>query len=111
MLFSLAGYMKDEEVLNGTIYPSISRFVAYLPHSCKTPLPVLMRDNCSIRDITKEVAAAVVREAVAEDLAEGYRDMEPKELQKLTQVNKLWNCFVHFLFQKVQACLPLFLLL
>lgn len=59
----LASYMKEEEVLNGIIYPSIS----------------------SIRDITKEVAAAVVREAVAEDLAEGYRDMDPQELQKLTQ--------------------------
>ncbi|XP_042462183.1 NAD-dependent malic enzyme 65 kDa isoform, mitochondrial-like isoform X2 [Zingiber officinale] len=59
---SLAGYMKDDEVLNGIIYPSIS----------------------SIRDITKEVAAAVVREAVAEDLAEGYREMDPRELQKLT---------------------------
>ncbi|XP_042462187.1 NAD-dependent malic enzyme 65 kDa isoform, mitochondrial-like isoform X4 [Zingiber officinale] len=58
----LAGYMKDDEVLNGIIYPSIS----------------------SIRDITKEVAAAVVREAVAEDLAEGYREMDPRELQKLT---------------------------
>ncbi|WOL05601.1 NAD-dependent malic enzyme 62 kDa isoform, mitochondrial [Canna indica] len=63
----LAGYMKDEEVLNGIIYPSIS----------------------SIRDITKEVAAAVVREAVAEDLAEGYRDMDPRELQKLTQEETL----------------------
>lgn len=59
----LASYMKEEEVLNGIIYPSIS----------------------SIRDITKEVAAAVVREAVAEDLAEGYRDMDPQELKKLTQ--------------------------
>ncbi|XP_065016330.1 NAD-dependent malic enzyme 62 kDa isoform, mitochondrial-like [Musa acuminata AAA Group] len=59
----LASYMKEEEVLNGIIYPSIS----------------------SIRDITKEVAAAVLREAVAEDLAEGYRDMDPQELQKLTQ--------------------------
>ncbi|URE18726.1 malic enzyme [Musa troglodytarum] len=58
----LASYMKEEEVLNGIIYPSIS----------------------SIRDITKEVAAAVVREAVAEDLAEGYRDMDPQELKKLT---------------------------
>ncbi|KAM0935470.1 putative malate dehydrogenase (decarboxylating) [Dioscorea sansibarensis] len=59
----LAAYMKDEEVLNGIIYPSIS----------------------SIRDITKEVAAAVVREAVAEDLAEGYRDMDAGELRRLNK--------------------------
>ncbi|KAF5193900.1 Malic enzyme [Thalictrum thalictroides] len=57
----LAAYMKDEEVLKGIIYPSIS----------------------SIRDITKEVAAAVVKEAIEEDLAEGYRDMDARELQKL----------------------------
>lgn len=59
----LAAYMKEEEVLQGIIYPSIS----------------------SIRDITKEVAAAVVREAVAEDLAEGYRDMDARELKRINQ--------------------------
>lgn len=59
----LAAYMKDEEVLKGVIYPSIS----------------------SIRDITKEVAAAVVKEALEEDLAEGYRDMDVRELQKLSR--------------------------
>ncbi|XP_077235215.1 NAD-dependent malic enzyme 1 [Tasmannia lanceolata] len=59
----LAAYMKEEELLKGVIYPSIS----------------------SIRDITKEVAAAVVREAVVEGLAEGYRSMDARELQKLTQ--------------------------
>ncbi|KAK1261488.1 hypothetical protein QJS04_geneDACA008734 [Acorus gramineus] len=42
-----------------------------------------------IRDITKEVAAAVVREAVAEDLAEGYRDMDARELQRLSQTGKI----------------------
>ena len=41
---------------------------------------------CRIRDITKKIAAAVVREAVEEDLAEGYRDMDAKELQKLNEV-------------------------
>lgn len=40
---------------------------------------------CSIRDITKEVAAAVVKEAIEEDLAEGYREMDARELQKLNQ--------------------------
>ncbi|GFY92058.1 NAD-dependent malic enzyme 1 [Actinidia rufa] len=60
---SLAAYMTEEEVLKGIIYPSIS----------------------SIRDITKEVAAAVVKEAIEEDLAEGYREMDARELQKLSQ--------------------------
>jgi len=59
----LASYMKEEEVLQGIIYPPISR----------------------IRDITKEVAAAVVREAVAEDLAEGYREMDARELARLSE--------------------------
>ncbi|RVX02255.1 NAD-dependent malic enzyme 62 kDa isoform, mitochondrial [Vitis vinifera] len=59
----LAAYMTEEEVLKGMIYPSIS----------------------SIRDITKEVAAAVVREAIEEDLAEGYRGIDARELCKLNQ--------------------------
>lgn len=41
---------------------------------------------CSIRDITKEVAAAVIKEAIEEDLAEGYREMDARELQKLNEV-------------------------
>lgn len=72
----LAGYMTEEEVLKGIIYPSISR----------------------IRDITKEVAAAVVKEAIEEDLAEGYREMDGRELRKLdeTQIsefmeNNMWS--------------------
>eukprot|EP01018_Ginkgo_biloba_P006114 Gb_34480 [translate_table: standard] len=63
----LAAYMKDEEVLQGTIYPSIS----------------------SIRDITKEVAAAVVREAVAEELAEGYHDKDAKELRRMSKFGNI----------------------
>ncbi|KAJ6722566.1 MALIC ENZYME-RELATED [Salix koriyanagi] len=72
----LAAYMAEEEVLNGIIYPSTSR----------------------IRDITKEVAAAVVKEAIKEDLAEGYREMDARELQKLSQEeiveyvkNNMWS--------------------
>ncbi|XP_052191895.1 NAD-dependent malic enzyme 62 kDa isoform, mitochondrial [Diospyros lotus] len=59
----LAAYMTEEEVHGGIIYPSISR----------------------IRDITKKVAAAVVKEAIEEDLAEGYREMDARELRKLNQ--------------------------
>ncbi|XP_057532447.1 NAD-dependent malic enzyme 65 kDa isoform, mitochondrial [Amaranthus tricolor] len=72
----LAGYMTDEEVINGIIYPSTSR----------------------IRDITKEVAAAVIKEAVEKDLAEGYRDMDVRELKKLNEEeileyieNSMWD--------------------
>ncbi|XP_011042305.1 PREDICTED: NAD-dependent malic enzyme 62 kDa isoform, mitochondrial-like [Populus euphratica] len=72
----LAEYMAEEEVLNGIIYPSTSR----------------------IRDITKEVAAAVVKEAIKEDLAEGYREMDARELHKLSQEeiveyvkNNMWS--------------------
>ncbi|PON87560.1 Malic oxidoreductase [Trema orientale] len=72
----LAAYMSEEEVLKGVIYPSIS----------------------SIRDITKEVAAAVIKESIEEDLAEGYREMDARELQKLSQEeileyvkNNMWS--------------------
>ncbi|XP_015886484.3 NAD-dependent malic enzyme 62 kDa isoform, mitochondrial [Ziziphus jujuba] len=72
----LAAYMTEEEVLKGIIYPSIS----------------------SIRDITKEVAAAVIKEAIEEGLAEGYRGMDARELQKLSQEeireyvkNNMWS--------------------
>ncbi|KAI5647566.1 hypothetical protein M9H77_33571 [Catharanthus roseus] len=72
----LAAYMTEEEVLNGIIYPPISR----------------------IRDITKEVAAAVIKEAIEEDLAEGYRDIDSRELCRLNQEeintfveNNMWS--------------------
>jgi malate dehydrogenase (decarboxylating) len=48
------------------------------------------------------VAAAVVREAVAEDLAEGYRDMDARELAKLSEVVNLFtpqaNCIMPLWF-------------
>ncbi|XP_071725111.1 NAD-dependent malic enzyme, mitochondrial-like [Rutidosis leptorrhynchoides] len=59
----LAAYMSEEEVLKGKIYPTIA----------------------SIRDITKQVAAAVVKEAIDEDLAEGYREVHADELKKLNK--------------------------
>lgn len=46
---------------------------------------------CRIRDITKEVAAAVIKEALEEDLAEGYHGMDARELRKLSQV--IFVCF------------------
>ncbi|KAI9179995.1 hypothetical protein LWI28_000017 [Acer negundo] len=51
-----------------------------------------------IRDITKQVAAAVVKEAIEEDLAEGYREMDARELKRLNKEgieeyvqNNMWS--------------------
>ncbi|KAJ8450194.1 hypothetical protein Cgig2_033388 [Carnegiea gigantea] len=60
---SLASYMTDEETRRGILYPSIA----------------------SIREITAEVAAAVMREAAAQGLAEGYRNMGPKDLSSMSK--------------------------
>ncbi|KDP28665.1 hypothetical protein JCGZ_14436 [Jatropha curcas] len=59
----LASYMTDEEVQRGILYPSID----------------------SIRHITAEVGAAVLRAAVAENLAEGHGDVGPKELRNMSK--------------------------
>lgn len=54
-------------------------------------LPTGNRNNnislcVSIRDITAEVGAAVLRAAVAEDLAEGHGDVGARELQHMSKV-------------------------
>ncbi|KAI3495097.1 hypothetical protein L1887_37253 [Cichorium endivia] len=59
----LAECMTEDEVVKGKIYPQIS----------------------SIRDITKAVAAAVIKEAIEEDLAEGYREMNSRDLHRLNK--------------------------
>ncbi|KAL9228941.1 hypothetical protein vseg_004467 [Gypsophila vaccaria] len=59
----LASYMTDDEIQRGILYPSVA----------------------SIRDITAEVAAAVLREAVIEDLAEGHGEVGPKELKCMSK--------------------------
>lgn len=41
---------------------------------------------CSIRHLTVEVGAAVLRAAVAEELAEGHCDVGPKELMNMSKV-------------------------
>lgn len=72
----LAAYMTEDEVHEGIIYPSIS----------------------SIRDITKEIAAAVIMEAIEEDLVEGYRGVDARELRKFSKEeilefvkNNMWS--------------------
>ncbi|KAL8091799.1 NAD-dependent malic enzyme 59 kDa isoform, mitochondrial isoform X1 [Apium graveolens] len=59
----LASYMKDEEIQMGILYPSIN----------------------SIRDITAEVAAAVLRAAIGEGLAEGHGEVGAKELEHMSE--------------------------
>lgn len=59
----LASYMTDDEIQKGILYPSIN----------------------SIRDITAEVGAAVLRAAIAEELAEGHNDVGPKELAAMSK--------------------------
>ncbi|KAJ1392611.1 hypothetical protein SESBI_35697 [Sesbania bispinosa] len=59
----LASYMVEEDILKGILYPSID----------------------SIRDVTAEVGAAVLRAAVEEDLAEGHGDVGPKELAHMSK--------------------------
>ncbi|KAL9257515.1 NAD-dependent malic enzyme 59 kDa isoform, mitochondrial-like protein [Drosera capensis] len=59
----LASYMTDDEIKKGILYPSIG----------------------SIREITAEVGAAVLRAAVAEELAEGHCDVGPKELSQMSK--------------------------
>ncbi|KAG0497729.1 hypothetical protein HPP92_002420 [Vanilla planifolia] len=59
----LASYMTEEDIHRGILFPSIS----------------------SIRHITTHVGAAVVRAAVAEELAEGYGDVGLKELTNMSK--------------------------
>ncbi|KAI4312635.1 hypothetical protein MLD38_037437 [Melastoma candidum] len=67
--------MSEDEVQRGVIYPSIS----------------------SIRDIMMQVAVMVVKEAIKEDLAEGYPGMDAWDLQKLSsEVIRLF-CIVYLL--------------
>jgi hypothetical protein len=48
--------------------------------------PITPAKRCSIRHITARVGAAVVRAAVAEDLAEGCCDVGPRELASMSEV-------------------------
>ncbi|CAN6287796.1 unnamed protein product [Urochloa humidicola] len=60
----LASYITDDEIQKGILFPSVS----------------------SIRHITAKVGAAVVRAALAEDLAEGCDDVGPKELASMSEL-------------------------
>jgi malic enzyme len=46
----------------------------------------------SIREITKAVAAAVVREAIREGQAEGYRDKDSRDMAEMSEVRQHRCC-------------------
>ncbi|CAN6298875.1 unnamed protein product [Urochloa humidicola] len=60
----LASYITEDEIQKGIIFPPVS----------------------SIRHITAQVGAAVLRAAVDEDLAEGCNDVGPKELASMSEM-------------------------
>ena len=55
--------------------------------------------HCSIRHITAQVGAAVVRAAVAEDLAEGCCDVGPRELGSMSEVPSTQKLMSHSIVQ------------
>lgn len=59
-------------------------FVHGVLHISFSELPICVRLN-RIREITARVAAAIVKEAVKEDIAEGYRNTDIKELRRIVQ--------------------------
>ncbi|KAL2477845.1 NAD-dependent malic enzyme 2 [Forsythia ovata] len=63
----LASYITEEEIQRGVLYPSID----------------------SIRDITAEVGAAVLRAAVVEEVAEGHGDVGSRELSHMSKEETL----------------------
>lgn len=59
----LAAIMTPEQLQEGIIFPPVSR----------------------IREITARVAAAIVKEEVKEDIAQGYKETDIKELKRIVQ--------------------------
>ena len=114
---SLASYITDDEIQKGILFPEVSRWASpatarrYRTHPSNhffllivlwTPYPfstdgwLTSTKRCSIRHITARVGAAVVRAAVAEDLAEGCRTVGPKELGSMSEV--LYYAEINFTF-------------
>ncbi|KAF6140958.1 hypothetical protein GIB67_030169 [Kingdonia uniflora] len=65
--YSLASYMTNEEIKKGILFLSIS----------------------SIWHITTKVGAAVVHEAVVEELAEGHGDIGTKDITLMSEVRTI----------------------
>jgi len=70
--------------------------VIWTPYPFSTDGWLTSTKRCSIRHITARVGAAVVRAAVAEDLAEGCRTVGPKELGSMSEV--LYYAEINFTF-------------
>lgn len=92
-------YLAERE----TVIPAANHFFFFLKKrtlvfELKT-LPLLLAISCSIRHITTKVAAAVVRTAVAEELAEGHNDVDLKELMHMSEVFQ-----IHFNLSHSCAC-------
>ncbi|KAH9604416.1 hypothetical protein KSS87_021108 [Heliosperma pusillum] len=95
----LASYITDDEIQRGILYPSVGRLVPQYIALQTSPYPVSHASGKGtpqkkekeenggqcIRDITAEVAAAVLREAVIEDLAEGHGEVGPRELKCMSK--------------------------
>ncbi|KAJ3682215.1 hypothetical protein LUZ60_014788 [Juncus effusus] len=63
----LASYITDEEIKKGILFPSTS----------------------SIRHITTQVGAAVIRAAISEELAEGHGTVDLKELSQMSELETM----------------------
>jgi hypothetical protein len=98
---SLASYITDDEIRKGILFPSVSRCVLRLHTFIQNFHPIYSiilnydealtsthtkKKHYSIRHITARVGAAVLRAAVAEDLAEGIGDVGPSELSSMPEV-------------------------
>ena len=70
--------------------------VIWTPYPFSTDGWLTSTKRCSIRHITARVGAAVVRAAVAEDLAEGCRTVGPKELGSMSE--ELYYAEINFTF-------------
>lgn len=55
---------------------------------------LVSEQKCSIRHITAEVGAAVLRAAVTDDIAEGHGDVGPKDLGHMSKVLSNSDLFV-----------------
>ncbi|KAI4328755.1 hypothetical protein L6164_021087 [Bauhinia variegata] len=78
----LASYMTDEDIQKGILYPSVD----------------------SIRDLTAEIGAAVLREAVAEGIAEGHCNLGPRELEQMSKSHLICQilCYVQLKEESVE---------
>jgi hypothetical protein len=93
---SLTSYITDDEIKKESsslrspgvfcIQRALIQKFHLIFHYYDEPLTSTLKKHYSIRPITARVGAAVLRAAVAEDLAEGTADRGPKELSSMSEV-------------------------